>query len=86
MFRIKGGTSQILTALSSSFDSDDKIKLGTVVTSIKVVGDIVKVVTKSGDGSTKVSFTTVSYRVSQNMDKSINIMIILLFDDNYLLI
>ena len=54
MFRIKGGTNKIITALSSSFDSEDKIKLGTVVTSIKIVGDVVNVETKSADNEIKV--------------------------------
>ena len=53
MFRIKGGTKQILTALCSTFDSENQIKLGTVVKAITASKDGVRIDVKDKNGQIK---------------------------------
>ena len=54
MFRIKGGTDQIIKLLCSSFDHEKKIKLGNIVESIKVNKDCINVEVKNENGEAKV--------------------------------
>ena len=56
MFRIKGGTKQVITALCSSFDHEARVKLGDVVTSMSSEKDEARVKVKTDNGSTKVIF------------------------------
>ena len=53
MFRIKGGTKQILTALCSTFHSENQVKLGTVVKAITASKDGVRIDVKDKDGQSK---------------------------------
>ena len=54
MFRIKGGTDQIIKLLCSSFDHEKKIKLGNIVESIKVNKDCINVEVNNENGEAKV--------------------------------
>lgn len=58
MFRIKGGTKQVITALCSSFDYEARVKLGHVVTSMSSEKEEARVKVKTDNGSTKVILYT----------------------------
>ena len=62
MFRIKGGTKQVITALCSTFDQEARVKLGHVVTSISTEKEEARVRVKTQNGSKKVTF---SYTLNQ---------------------
>ena len=57
MFRIKGGTKQVIIALSATFDYEARVKLGHVVTSVSCEKEEARVTVKTENGSTKVTFT-----------------------------
>ena len=57
MFRIKGGTKQVITALCSTFDHEARVKLGHVVTSISTEKEEARVSVKTLNGSKKVTFS-----------------------------
>ena len=65
MFRIKGGTKQVITALCSTFDQEARVKLGHVVTSISTEKEEARVRVKTQNGSKKVTF---SYTLNQLSD------------------
>ena len=54
MFRIKGGTKQVLTALCTSFDHEARVKLGHVVSSVRAGRDEALVTVSAAPGETKV--------------------------------
>ena len=60
MFRIKGGTKQVITALSAAFDHEARVKLGHVVTSVTCEKEEARVTVKTENSSTKVTFALIS--------------------------
>ena len=54
MFRIKGGTKQIIDVLCSTFDHHNKVKLSSVVKSIKSSKHNIQVEVRDGGGEMKI--------------------------------
>ena len=66
MFRIKGGTKQVITALCATFDHEARVKLGHVVTSVSCEKEEARVTVKTENGSTKVTLILSSTLLSQS--------------------